>query len=135
MGRRQNENSRLVVVTSKGWKRYPGGQFSLTSGGRADIRPAGVKARTVATCTYCDAGSMIDLMYARSGRISNEAAAFKTEVHCFSVSLSVQDLLSDIGASGRATHSENASKVRRLENCSNLVSVLQSLAQRKSLDL
>ena len=133
MGRRQNENSRLVVVTSKGWKRYPSGQFSLTLEERADIRPAGVKARTVATLTCCDAGSVIDLRYARSGCISSEVAAFKTEVHCFSVSLSVQDLLSDIGASGRATHCENA--LRPLEKYSNLASVLQSLTRRKSLDL
>lgn len=77
------------------------------------MRPFGPKARTIAVVTCWEAGMVSVLMYARSGVTSREAGAFKIEVHCLRVSLSVHDLLKESGASERAGTCEFRIEVRK----------------------
>jgi hypothetical protein len=67
------------------------------------MRPVGPNARCTAAAMYWECGSTSVLTYARSGEMSRDAEDLRREVHWHRESLSVQDLLSVSGASGRAS--------------------------------
>jgi hypothetical protein len=67
-----------------------------------DIRPRRLNARCVAVDMCCELGSTSVLIYAPLGAMSKDVVELRIDVHWHSVNLSVQDLLRDNGASGRA---------------------------------
>ena len=108
-------NSRSVGRILKGWKRYPALHSPVCVCLRALRRPEDEKARVQASGTYCEDGKVKDSKYAFRGLTSSDVVDDKSEVACFAASLSVHDLLSVGGASGREGFARTMPKSEKFE--------------------
>jgi len=110
--RRLQPNSLLVDLMTKGLNAYP--PVHVVSDTPA-IRPERLNARSHAAGTYCDSGSTSVSIYTLLGEINSDVMLDRSDVACMSASLSVQDLLSVMGASGREGLQRTAPRRSKLE--------------------
>lgn len=95
---RLHSNSRFVGTTLNGRHAYPPFQFSSET---SLSRPDRLNALSHAPGTYCDSGKISVSMYAFLGDTSKDVVDESSDVPCLRASLSVHDLESVGGASGR----------------------------------